>query len=353
MALTFHNPTPFWRDTVHGSVEGDEIFTYWDNDTIHGYEGDDLINGGQGDDVVYGGDGNDSIFGEIGNDRLYGDDGNDIINGGAGNDQIYGGIGNDIITGGQGSDRMFGGANNDTFLQASTTEADLIDGGSGTDTVNYRPAPGYYSPSINARLADGTADGRAIVTNTVFSSSGPVGTRSHTDTLRSIENLTTGGGNDSLTGNAGANRFDAGSGNDVLRGGGGADTLIGGFGNDTFVYTAVTDSPVTTLLGGLATLYGGTDLIVGFGDGAGNQDIIDLRAIDANTTLAGDQSFFLENNDGRTSTGELRHFTITDGAQNGRNVSVLAADTNGDGNFDFGLRFDRVVTSFSTDDFLF
>lgn len=352
MALNFHNPLPFWRDTVQGSIEADEIFTYWDDDTIYGYEGSDLLNGGQGNDIIYGGDQNDTLLGENGDDRLYGENGNDRIDGGALNDQIYGGAGNDVLIGGQGSDRMFGGANDDTFLQTSTREADLIDGGTGIDTVDYRPASGYTPPTVSVRLADGTGDGSAAVTGTLFHINGTTRNVTHTDTLRSIENVITGGGNDSLAGNAVANRLDAGGGNDVLTGGGGVDTLIGGSGNDTFVYRAIADSLVSTFLGGLGTFYGGTDLIVGFGDAAGNQDVFDLRAIDANVPLGGDQSFFLENNDGVTSVGELRHITMVDTAQ-GRAVSVLAADTNGDGRFDFGLRFDRVVTTFSNDDFLF
>lgn len=348
MAVYFHNITPFWRDTVHGSIEADEIFTYWDNDTIYGYEGNDLLNGGQGNDLIYGGDHHDVIYGDNGDDRLYGENGNDTIYGGLFNDQIYGGAGNDVLIGGHGSDRMFGGADNDTFFQNSNTDGDLIDGGTGIDTVDYRTDYGSeigYSKSspVNVRLADGTDDGTAVVTRPSYE---------YTDTLRSIENVTTGGGNDTLAGNAVANVLDAGGGNDVLTGGGGADRLIGGSGNDTFVYREIADSPVSNLMFGRVASYAGTDLIVGFGDSAGNQDVFDLRAIDANRLLGGDQSFFLENNDGVTSIGELRHITINDQAQ-GRAVSVLAADTNGDGSFDFGLRFDRVVATFSTNDFLF
>jgi Ca2+-binding RTX toxin-like protein len=387
MAVNFHNVTPFWRDTVRGSVEADEIFTYWDNDTIYGYEGNDLLNAGQGNDTVFGGDGNDTILGEVGEDLLYGEDGNDHIDGGAFKDQIYGGAGNDVLIGGHGEDRMFGGSGNDTFLQTSTESdhaADLVDGGTGIDTVDYRkiePGSGRSTPAVTVQLADGTDDGTAVVTYTLQNVTpfiGGVETFVHTDTLRSIENVTTGGENDSLVGNVVANVLDAGGGNDVLTGGGGADRLIGGSGNDTFVYRAITDSPVSTFMfnrfvdragnetfyggtdlnfgfgdrAGNETFYGGTDLIVGFGDRAGNNDVFDLRAIDANSLLGGDQSFSLENNDGVTSIGELRHFTRLDQAQD-RVVSYLAADTNGDGLFDFGLRFDRVVANFSTPDFLF
>lgn len=54
-----------------------------------------------------------------------------------------------------------------------------------------------------------------------------------------IENLTTGAGNDTLLGNAAANVLTGGAGNDLLQGAGGNDTLDGGIGTDTAVYTSL------------------------------------------------------------------------------------------------------------------
>jgi Ca2+-binding RTX toxin-like protein len=51
----------------------------------------------------------------------------------------------------------------------------------------------------------------------------------------SFENIVTGDGDDSITGNASANEIRGMRGNDTLSGGGGADTLMGGKGNDTYV----------------------------------------------------------------------------------------------------------------------
>ena len=48
------------------------------------------------------------------------------------------------------------------------------------------------------------------------------------DTLRNIENLIGGSGNDVLTGDGLANRLEGGAGNDLLKGGGGADTFVFG-----------------------------------------------------------------------------------------------------------------------------
>jgi Ca2+-binding RTX toxin-like protein len=50
-----------------------------------------------------------------------------------------------------------------------------------------------------------------------------------------FENIVTGDGNDSITGNDSANEIRGMRGNDTLAGGGGADTLMGGMGNDTYV----------------------------------------------------------------------------------------------------------------------
>ena len=51
------------------------------------------------------------------------------------------------------------------------------------------------------------------------------------DTIRNIENVIGGSGNDTLTGDALANSFIGGAGNDLLKGGGGNDVLDGGAGS--------------------------------------------------------------------------------------------------------------------------
>jgi len=73
-----------------------------------------------------------------------------------------------------------------------------------------------------------------------------------------IENATSGSGDDTLIGNAVANRLTSGAGNDVLDGGGGADIMIGGLGTDTYhvdnrgdvvveAYGAGTDTVISTI----------------------------------------------------------------------------------------------------------
>jgi Ca2+-binding RTX toxin-like protein len=104
----------------------------------------------------------------------------------------------------------------------------------------------------------------------------------------SVDGLVDGGiGNDTLTAGDGDTVF-GNVGNDVLIGRGDIDTLIGGrgadklrggSGADTFVYEALADSTVNA---------NAQDTIFNFSHG----DKIDLSALDADTTLAGNQEFF-------------------------------------------------------------
>ena len=117
-------------------------------------------------------------------------------------DIIEGRGGNDSISGGDGSDTLLGGAGNDT-----------LDGGVGIDTAEYSDETGNLTVSLGSP----------------GSSSGGV---TGTDTLRNIENITGGQGNDLITGDGSFNLLDGGAGNDTIHAGADADTLVGGSGND-------------------------------------------------------------------------------------------------------------------------
>ena len=56
------------------------------------------------------------------------------------------------------------------------------------------------------------------------------------DTIRNIENVQGGSGNDTLMGDGLANELRGLGGDDFLRGGGGNDVLVGGIGSDQFVF---------------------------------------------------------------------------------------------------------------------
>ena len=119
-------------------------------------------------------------------------------------------------------------------------------------------------------------------------------------------------GNDILIGDLGNDRIRGGVGNDLLLGGRGSDTLKGGPGNDRYLFEQASDSAP------------GLRDRVYFGQG----DRFDLRAIDANINLDGQQTFQFLNNAAFTGTaGELR-----------ASQSVLQADLNGDAVADFSVQ---------------
>lgn len=84
-------------------------------------------------------------------------------------------------------------------------------------------------------------------------------------------------GDDTVRGGDGSDEIHGQGGDDLLVGGAGADTLEGGSGADTFVFETLSDSAA-----------GAADTLLDFTSG---EDVIDLSAIDADTTLDGDQDF--------------------------------------------------------------
>jgi Ca2+-binding RTX toxin-like protein len=227
------------------------------DDQLFGNNKGNRIEGRNGDDFLYGQDGNDTLIGDNDNDQLNGDAGDDRLIGGKGNDQLYGGTGNDWLSDFEGSNSFDGGlgsdyadfseaksgidaslstgiatsiSNNSAALVFSSNlisienlqgsrngdvlegnnQNNVINGGLGADTASYINL--FTSHSVDASLSTGQAfikDSNSLVYDI--------------DTLISIENLTGGSGNDTLTGNGQDN---------VLIGGAGADRLSGGGGND-------------------------------------------------------------------------------------------------------------------------
>ncbi len=253
-----------------------------------------------------GGSGDDFILGNQTSNSLRGNDGGDTLIGSAGADSLFGGLGSDILAGdsysapaagvddaaignGAGNDLLAGGKGNDTLI-----------GGGGIDTATYA-----------------TADGRVIVNLITGLCSGADGA----DTLSGIENLIGSAFSDELTGNAGANELNAGAGKDRLTGSGGADLLIGGGGKDRFIYLATSDSAADAL-----------DLISDLQNG----DVLDISAIDANTTIDGNQAFVFA----ASLTGAAGQYTVSFG----EGQSLLQADTDGDGLADLSILFNGDVT---------
>ncbi|MFM9935164.1 MAG: calcium-binding protein [Novosphingobium sp.] len=132
-----------------------------------------------------------------------------------------------------------------------------------------------------------------------------------------VDRLFGGNGEDRLYGDAGKDRLDGGAGNDRLLGGLGDDRIIGGKGvdnvyggrgADTFIFNKISD--VGTYDPSLPISF---DIIRDFIHEQG--DLIDLKGIDANATMAGNQAFqfignaaFTENAPGTVSVEKYSNY---------------------------------------------
>lgn len=225
--------------------------------------------------------------------------GNDVITTGAGNDLIIGGAGNDTISTGAGADVIRVGGIKDGY--------DAIDGATGADRIEAVVAGTAIGLSAVTSIETITANGfsgvyvRGNAAANLLDFSGTV--------LTGIIRIEGGGGADTIVGSAGA---------DTLVGGAGGDRLTGGAGADVFRFNLSTESKGAAF-----------DTITDF---AHLTDQIDLRAIDANTLVAGDQSFaFIGAAAFGLVAGEMRLIVGATGE------TRLLGDTNGDGKADFDI----------------
>ena len=172
------------------------------------------------------------------------------VRGSAGFDTLIVDATNRLVSAGGGDDR---------FVVETPSGPQLLVGGRGDDTVDFR-------------LVD---DGVGVDLRTGFAK---IGNGPAVVQMTSVENVAGGAGDDSLAGQAGPNLLDGRAGDDVLRGRGGPDTLIGGAGADRFVLDDG-DSGAGALR---------RDVILDFEPGV---DRIDLSRIDAVQNVPGDQAF--------------------------------------------------------------
>lgn len=252
---------------LQGGIGADSLFGGAGTDNLKGGAGRDVIYGDSGNDRLFGNGGADSLFGGTGNDRILGEGGMDFISGGDGNDVIRGGIGNDTLYGDGGDDLVLGGNQDDSLF-----------GGDGDDRL--------LGSDGNDLLEGGVGD----------------------DLLRGgtgLDILVGGEGDDSLKGEAG---------DDTITGGAGQDFLYGQSGSDTFVFLATSDSSTES----------DRDRIINFESGT---DMVDLTAIDADTTTGGDQGFSVVG----AFSGVAGELVI---AINGANATI-SGDVDGDGIADF------------------
>jgi Ca2+-binding RTX toxin-like protein len=254
------------------------LYGYGGNDELQmSYPGYGEVHGGAGFDIVYmhpytpqayglvhGGSGRDYALGGAKADQVYGDKGNDYVDGRAGNDSVYGGGGRDRVEGGVGNDHLFGGKGDDSG-KISVPGSSMAQG----DPLFFQVSAGLFG----------------------------------------------GDGNDHLFGGAGDDKLHGGNDDDVLVGGKGRDQMWGDAGLDTFRFESVKDSLPDS---------SHRDVIKDFQTG----DLIDLKAIDANTGKPGNQAFkFIGTDSFNDKAGELHYVH-----------GVLAGDVNGDGTADFAVK---------------
>jgi Ca2+-binding RTX toxin-like protein len=283
-------------------------------ENIYGGSGNDTLTGNALGNVLDGGAGNDSLTGGEGNDALYGQAGDDTLDGGNGNDTYAFNtntvLGTDTITDIAGIDRLtFVGSTNDVSVDLGSTATQTVNanlslsltsasslenlyggfgndtltgnalanwllGGAGNDSLNGGNGNDTYACNTNTALGSDTITEIGGIDTLTFAGStsdvivslGSTAVQSVNanltltlDSASSMENLSGGSGNDTLTGNSLANRFIGGPGNDVMTGAAGndwynfdADSYLGsdsidesGGGIDTLNFSETTSYPVS------------------------------------------------------------------------------------------------------------
>jgi len=287
------------------------------------------LTGNSGNNTLNGGTGADTLLGGAGNDIYYVDNAGDVavesttttsgINAG-GTDMVYSSLGATCTLGAfiengrilaTGTANLTGNALAN-FLYAGTGN-NILNGGSGSDTVSY-----YYG-------CKGTTGVTVSLANSGSQTTGGSGS----DTLIGIEHL--GGGNnaDRLTGNTGDNRLYGYGGNDTLIGGVGRDSLNGGSGNDLFDFNALSE------MGSTSTTQ---DIITDFVRG---QDRIDLSGLDAKTATSTNDAFsstFVAAAAAFTAAGQLKFAS-----------GVLYGNTDSDAEAEFAIQLTGISTLTAAD----
>ncbi|MBI2717513.1 MAG: cadherin domain-containing protein [Rhizobiales bacterium] len=295
-------------NTITGNSQANTLVGRGGSDTLNGGGGADLMIGGIGDDhyVVDNvgdvvtellGEGTDSVRSSItytltanveqltlagsANISGAGNGAGNIIIGNSGANVLYGYGAADRLDGGAGADTLIGGTGNDVYIVDNVGDVVQENSGEGTDSVYSG-----VSFTLSANVENLALTGAALVNGTGNELANAITGNGSNNVLSGLD------GNDTLKGMSGNDTLDGGNGDDVINGGLGVDLLTGGAGNDTFVYSLVRDSGI------LSTT---RDTIADFATG----DHIDLSAIDANLSVAGDQAFVLDT-DGSFSIGEIK-----------------------------------------------
>lgn len=263
-------------------------------------------NGGDGGDGGAGGDGAVAIDnGTVANVFIIGSNAVTILggqggaggsggaagSGAAGGTEGIAGLGADGGTGGTGGDGVASGDDGENGLDG----ADGADGTAGTTGTSGVPG------SAGTDGADGT-DGTGFSDGVNVDASALTG------------HLTISGSNE-------ADTMTLGSGGSTVYATQGSDSYILGSGTDTFVYTSATQSDGTTY----------TDRLTGFD---ASEDLIDVSAIDAETSTAGNDAFGAVSNGAGLSAHGINWYY-----DSGSNTTLVQFDTDGNaGSAEFTLQ---------------
>ena len=156
-----------------------------------------------------------NVYGTGAGDEIHGDEGPNVLDPGYnGGGTLYGRGGGDILTAGQdGGTTYFGGAGNDII---NPLESNEIDGGAGTDELDFCGPSARISLDISVDIARGRSEVR--YRDEVFGINNFV----------EIEDVITCGGDDELLGDEKDNLLDSGPDHDSIDGREGSDTCLGG-----------------------------------------------------------------------------------------------------------------------------
>ncbi|WP_318245771.1 hypothetical protein [Ruegeria marisrubri] len=254
-------------------------------------------------------DGDDKIFGTRWSDFIFSGRGNDEVYAGGGSDFVWTGRGNDIVNGGAGADFIKTGSGDDTAIFNLAENSgrkwlwDTYDGGKGQDTLKLELTSDEWSdPDVRAEITAyfeflKTATGRKAfqfetlklsvskfevaelyIDGQLFDPlkeeidlSGSTADEIVTITSPVGGVVTTGSGNDDITGDVGDDVIRSGAGNDTIYPGDGDDYVDAGAGNDTIIAGQGAGDDI--YIGG-----SGNDLIT-FASSAADM-VIDLRETD-------------------------------------------------------------------------
>jgi len=281
-------------EQIIGTEGADSITGDASNNTFWGEAGDDILAGGLGTNVVYGGTGQDIFLGTGGQNTYYGGADSDTVDysmtaeitsvevdlsGDSLSVAELTGITNDLlaeienVVASSGNDRVHGD-DRDNHLQtlAGNDElygdagVDILDGGAGSDRVNYWDAAAGVVVDLQNDEATDDGDGG-------------------TDIYIDIENIYGSNHADSIIGDDNNNELRGRNGDDVFIGGSGVDTLYGDDGSDTVDYS--TQAGVTGVAVRLSGSSFSTVSITGDDDDS-IRDIENVIGSSGDDVLAGD-----------------------------------------------------------------